>query len=99
MTPLSRVSPDTHTHSKHSMSELLTRWQQAAVLLRVCPGGLPLFCLVDANARLGPRLSSRVGPLGAQRESASGRILRDLLDKRTFGAPATFPGRSEPRGG
>ena len=79
-------APDTH----HGEDAISFWWQETLDLLkRLCPSGVPIIAMIDANAELGSEVSPFIGSKDAAQETFSGNLLHRFCAELLLTLPAT----------
>ena len=79
-------APDRH-HGEDAIS--VCRQETLDLLKRICPSGVPIIAMIDANAELGSEVSPFIGSKDAAQETFSGNLLHRFCAELLLTLPAT----------
>ena len=76
--------------TKHSRDDVAAWWKQITREVSARQRAVPLICMIDANARVGGRVSEAIGDAGAQPEDFAGECLHRFAVANRLFLPATM---------
>ena len=80
-----------HAPDRHHVEDAISVWWQETLdlLKRLCPSGIPVIAMTDANAEVGSEVSPFIGNKDAAQETFSGGLLHRFCADLLLTLPAT----------